>query len=137
MTIAEAILAFHERCKAIAFLATCEGGRPRLRPMSPVAVEGRTIWMAAVSDSPKMAQIASCPHVEICYMDGEHRHLRLRGTAEVCRDPAVKARMWEAYPLMQKYFSSMQDPLYALLKITVTEALVMEPLSLSYQTLRD
>jgi general stress protein 26 len=135
MNIAEAIRKFQESCNRIAFLATCDGRHPRLRPMSPVAVEGNVIWMAAVSDSPKMAQITANPNVEVCYMDPEHKHLRLSGKAEICRDEPTKRRMWEGYPLMQKYFPLPEDPKYGLLRITVTEAVIMESLSLSYQTL--
>jgi uncharacterized pyridoxamine 5'-phosphate oxidase family protein len=135
MTIAEAIARYHEACNEIAFLATAEEGRPRLRPMSPVLVEGAVVWMAADSGSPKMAQIAACPHVEVCYMDPQHKHLRLRGTAEICRDAAIKRRLWEGYPLMQKYFPSPADARYGLLKITIAEGLVMESMSMAYERL--
>ncbi|HUT56311.1 MAG TPA: pyridoxamine 5'-phosphate oxidase family protein [Phycisphaerae bacterium] len=135
MSDIETIARFHEACKGICFLATCEGDRPRLRPMSPLAVEGKIVWVAAAADSPKMAQIAANPNVELCYLAPDHDHLRLRGTAEACGDPAVKKRMWDSYPLMHRYFQGPDDPQYALLRITVTEAMAMRAMSLEYQRL--
>jgi uncharacterized pyridoxamine 5'-phosphate oxidase family protein len=132
--IAEAIREFHEAAK-IAFLATCEGDRPRVRPMSPVLVEGDVVWMAAGASSDKMSQIAADPHAELCYMKADHSHLRLRGTIEVCDDPSEKKRMWDAYPMLREHFSSADDPEYTLLKLTVSEGKRMPSMSYSYERL--
>ncbi|MHC4983506.1 MAG: pyridoxamine 5'-phosphate oxidase family protein [Planctomycetota bacterium] len=134
MRAADAMKDFHEAAK-IAFLATCDGDLPRVRPMSPVAVEGNVIWVASGASSEKMAQIAANPNVELCYMKADHSHLRIRGKAEVCDDPDVKQRIWEAYPLLKDYFKSPDDPEFALLKITAGEVLTMPSMSYKYERL--
>ncbi len=134
MRAEEAIRRFNQTCRCL-FMATVEADRPRLRPMSPVAVEGNVVYLAAFADSPKMAQVAANPNVELCYLDGEHNQLRLRGKVEVCNDPATRKRMWEGYPLMQRYFKSPEAPEYALLRVSVDEALLMETMSLEYRHL--
>ncbi len=135
MRAEEAIKKYHESCK-VCFLATCEGDRPRLRPMSPLAVDGRVVWMATWAASEKMAQLAANPNVELCYMDADHNHLRLRGTVEVCDDAETKRRLWEGYPLLARFFQSPKDPQYVLLKFTAAQAMVMQSMSREYQTLQ-
>jgi len=130
----EAIRKFHDACRAC-FMATCDGDRPRVRPMSPLAVEGHVVWMATWAASDKMAQLAANPRVELCYMDADHNHLRLRGRAEVCDDPAARRRMWDAYPLMHDYFQGPDDPQYVLLRFTTEEAMRMASMSRRYEPL--
>lgn len=125
---------FQESCKA-AFLATVDGQSPRVRPMSAIAVEGNVVWMAAFADSEKMAQLAQNDQVELCYMDDLHAQLRLRGRCDIVTDAAAKKRMWDAYPLMQRYFRGLDDPQYALLKVVVTQALTMPAMAVKYEEL--
>ena len=99
MTIAEALAEFHE-ANPVAFLATRDGELPRVRPMSPVEIDGATVWMASGASSEKMAQIVGEPRAELCYMKPDHAHLRLRGAVEVCDDPDTKRRLWNAYPML-------------------------------------
>lgn len=124
---------YARRCK-VAFMATCEGERPRIRPMATLAVEGNDIYMAAYAASPKMRQLARDPHVELCFMDERFRHLRVQGTFEMVDDPTLKRRMWEQNQAMKEYFDSPDDPEYVLFKIRVQEALLMEERQ-SYQKL--
>lgn len=134
MRASEAIQRFQETAK-VAFLATIDGRWPRVRPMAPVTVEGNVVYMAAYAGSAKMCQMIDNPNVEVCYMDPEHRHLRLCGQFSMINDPQVKRKMWESYPLMQRYWTTPDDPQYALFKVTVTEAYLMESMSLDYQRL--
>lgn len=134
MRAEDAIRRYHDACK-VCFMATCDGDRPRVRPMSPLAVEGAVVWIATFSASAKMAQLAANPRVELCYMDADHSHLRLRGRVEVCSDPAARRRMWDAYALLADYFSSADDPAYVLLKFTTEEAMAMASMSREYEAL--
>ncbi len=134
MRASEAIRRFQDAAK-IAFLATVDGQWPRVRPMSPVTVEGNVIYMAAHAGSAKMRQMTQNPNVEVCYMDPDHRHLRLRGRFAMVNDQEIKRRMWQDYPLMQRYWKTADDPQYALFCVTVTEAYLMESMSLDYARL--
>lgn len=129
----ELIQDYGRRCK-VAFMATCEGDRPRIRPMATLAVEGNDVYMAAYAASPKMRQLARDPHVELCFMDDQYRHLRVQGVYEMVDDPAMKHRMWEQNESMKEYFDSPDDPEYVLFKVNVQEAMLMEERE-SYQKL--
>jgi uncharacterized pyridoxamine 5'-phosphate oxidase family protein len=124
MTLAEAIEQYHNEARA-AFMATCEGEFPRVRPMAPARVEGNVIWICTHADSPKMAQLRGNANVELCYMKPDWGHLRLRGEARACRDAERKKDIWEGFPGAHKFFDSPQHPDFALLEFTVAEALHM------------
>ena len=131
MRAAEAVKRFNETAP-IAYLATVDGDRPRVRPMVVLGGEGNCVYLAAASVSDKITQIADNPHVEICYMDAEQNHLRINGTAEVTDDAALKRRLWQENGDLRRYFASAEDPRFALLKVTIAEALLMEAPSLKY-----
>lgn len=81
----------------IYYLATNEGGQPRVRPFDTVNIfEGKLYFKTANSKSVYM-QLIENPKVEICaYCDG--RWIRIAGAVE--RDDRVEARkaMLDAYP---------------------------------------
>jgi general stress protein 26 len=135
MQAEEVIRRFQEQCD-VAMLATVEGDKPRIRPMAPLSVEGNVIWMAAFANSEKMAQMAHNPHVELCYIDDQRRHLRVSGTAEAVDDAALKDKMWEIHPSLREYFRSPRSPQYRLIKVTVTKAMVMENVEEGYRQLQ-
>ena len=47
--------------------ATCEGDQPRVQPVSPVRVDGFTVYVANLRRYQKTAQIAANPKVELNY----------------------------------------------------------------------
>ena len=65
-------------------LATVDpSGQPRLRPVSPVRVDGFTVYVANLRTYGKTAEIAENPRVELCYLDEQHDQVRITGVAEV------------------------------------------------------
>src|SRR5689334_13499312 len=75
----------HDVIRAARFpqLASIDGDQPRLRPVSPVKVEGFTIYVANLRAYHKTAEIAANPKVELCYLDPEHNQVRITGVAEI------------------------------------------------------
>lgn len=134
MRAEDVIRKFNQLCQ-VAMLATVDGDRPRVRPMAALAIDGNELWMAADAHSGKLAQLARNPHVELCYMDAERRHLRLQGTAEEVNDDTMKQKLWDENPMLHQYFRSPDSPDYRLIKIVVTEALLMDTNDRSYQRL--
>ena len=47
-------------------LATVDGDQPRLRPVSPVRVDGFTIYVANLRSYHKTGEIAANPNAELC-----------------------------------------------------------------------
>ena len=62
-------------------LATIDGDQARLRPVSPVRVDGFTIYVANLRGYHKTAQIAANPNVELCYLSQRHDQVRITGAA--------------------------------------------------------
>ena len=62
-------------------LASLDGDRPRLRPVSPVKTDGFTVYVANLKAYHKTQEIAANPNVELCYMDSRHNQVRITGRA--------------------------------------------------------
>jgi general stress protein 26 len=92
------------------FLATMDGDRPRLRPVSPVRTDGFTIYVANLKSYHKTLEIAANPRVELAYLSADHDQLRISGRAEVVTDRVLLGEIWEANPLLRHYLSSPDNP---------------------------
>jgi uncharacterized pyridoxamine 5'-phosphate oxidase family protein len=87
------------------FLATADGGQPRVRPFGTANVfEGR-LYIQTGKSKDVSQQIEADPLVEICAYDGE-TWLRLAATAVRDDRREAKAAMLDAYPSLK----SMYDP---------------------------
>src|SRR4051812_46444560 len=91
-------------------LATIDGDQPRLRPVSPVRVDGFTIYVANLRGYGKTHEIAANPRVELCYLDEAHDQVRITGRAEVLTDRAVLDEIWQANPLLRRYLGTPDNP---------------------------
>ncbi len=105
-TLARAVI---ERAK-FPMLATMDGDQPRLRPVSPVRVDGFTIYVANLRRYGKTREIAANPRVELCYLDDAHDQVRITGIAEVLTDAATLEGIWEANPLLRRYLGTPENP---------------------------
>ncbi|NUP99252.1 MAG: pyridoxamine 5'-phosphate oxidase family protein [Armatimonadetes bacterium] len=69
-------------------------GHLRARPMMIALTEqGGELWFATDIHSPKIAEIEAAPEVNLALMEGD-AYLSLSGTAQVVRDPAKVAELW-------------------------------------------
>jgi general stress protein 26 len=91
-------------------LATVDHDQPRLRPVSPVKVEGFTVYVANLRRYGKTAEIAANPKVELNYLDDRHDQVRITGLAEVLTDPDLLSSIWNSNPLLRKYLGSPDNP---------------------------
>src|SRR5437667_7336765 len=80
------------------YLSTADGDQPRVRPVSPVRTDGFTVYVANLRAYHKTGEIAANPRVELCYMDPEHNHVRLTGTAGILEDRPLPAELWQTNP---------------------------------------
>src|SRR3954466_3154363 len=91
-------------------LATLDGGQPRVRPVSPVRVDGFTIYVANLRSYGKTHEIAANPKVELCYLDAEHDQVRITGRAELLTDRPLLEEIWNSNPLLRRYLGSLENP---------------------------
>ena len=113
-------------------LATMAGDQPRLRPVSPVRVDGFTIYIANLRSYQKTTQIAANPKVELCYMDGEHNQVRITGLAEVLDDRPLLEDIWQKNRLLEHYLGSIDNPQLIVYKVVPNRVTYMQEWALDY-----
>ena len=113
-------------------LATIDGGQPRVRPVSPVRVDGFTIFVANLRRYGKTAEIAANPRVELCYLDETHDQVRITGVAEVLTDPALLAEIWASNPLLRRYLGTPENPDLIIYRIVPSRVRFMREWALEY-----
>ena len=113
-------------------LATMDGDQPRLRPVSPVRVDGFVIYIANLKAYQKTAQIEANPKVELCYMDGDHNQVRITGVAEVLQDRPLLEEIWRQNRLLEHYLGSIDNPQLIVYKVVPRRVTYMQEWALEY-----
>lgn len=113
-------------------LATVDGDQPRLRPVSPVRVNGFTVYIANLRNYGKTAEIAANPRVELCYLDSNHDQVRITGTAETVTEPEILAEIWTANPLLRRYLGTPDNPALIIYRICPQRVRFMKEWALQY-----
>ena len=113
-------------------LATLDGDQPRVRPVSPVRVDGFTIFIANLRRYGKTREIAANPKVELCYLDDHHDQVRISGTAEILTEAALLAEIWESNPLLRKYLGTPENPDLIIYRIRPERVRFMREWALDY-----
>ena len=114
------------------FLATVDGDRPRLRPVSPVRTDRFTVYVANLRAYHKTAEIAANPKVELCYLDDKHDQVRITGVAEVVTDRALLQEIWDANPLLRQYLGSIDSPALIVYRVRPVRVRFMREWALEY-----
>ena len=113
-------------------LATVDGDQPRVRPVSPVRVDGFTVYVANLRQYHKTVEIAACPKVELCYLDENHNQLRITGIAEELNDRPMLEAIWESNPLLRKYLGTISNPSLIVYRIRPVRVRYMREWALEY-----
>jgi len=114
------------------FLATVDGDRPRLRPVSPVRTDGFTVYVANLRSYHKTGEIAANPRVELAYLSAEHDQVRISGRAEVVTDQGVLQEIWDANPLLRHYLGARDNPALIVYRVLPERVRFMREWSLEY-----
>jgi general stress protein 26 len=120
------------RADRFPYLATIDQDQPRVRPVSPVRTDGFTVYVANLRSYHKTGELASNPRVELCYMDPEHNHVRLTGTAEIVTDRPLLQEIWDANPLLRQYLGSIDNPELIVYRVTPHRVRYMREWALEY-----
>ena len=113
-------------------LATIDGDQPRVRPVSPVLVEGFTVYVANLRSYGKTREIEANPKVELNYLDNDHDQVRITGVAEVLTDPAKLREIWESNALLRRYLGSPDNPELIIYRIQPERVRFMREWALAY-----
>ncbi len=102
-----------------AYLATVDGGEPRVRGIQLYAVDRRGLMFQTGPMKAMYRELTTCPKAELCVVDPEtHAQYRIRGEFEVADDRALKEeiadhpsrvylRPWRAAIGDEAFFSSL------------------------------
>ncbi len=113
-------------------LASVDRGRPRVRPVSPVGIEGFTVFVASLRSSHKTVELRENPAVELCFLAENHDQVRLSGTAELVLDREVRRRFWDGNPLLRGFLGSLDNPEFMLYRIRAERVRFMREWALEY-----
>jgi len=128
VALAEAVIAADRFPK----LASIDGDRPRVRPVSPVRTDGFTIYVANLRSYHKTAEIAANPAVELCYLSPEHDQVRISGRAEIVADRALLEAIWAENPLLRHYLGTVDNPELIVYRIVPQQVRFMREWALDY-----
>ena len=114
------------------YLATADADQPRVRPVSPVRVEGFTVYVANLRSYHKTVEIAANSKVELCYLDDHHDQVRITGTATILTDRALLQEIWDANALLRQYLGSIDNPELVVYRIAPNRVRFMREWALEY-----
>ena len=113
-------------------MATIDGDRPRVRPVSPVKTDGFTVYVANLRSYHKTIELAANPHVELCYLNDDHDQVRIESTAEVVINRALLEEIWNANPLLRKYLGTIDNPELIVYRLRPERVRFMKEWALDY-----
>ncbi len=113
-------------------LATVDGGRPRVRPVSPVRSDGFTVYVANLRGYHKTVEIAANPAVELCYLSEQHDQVRISGRAEIVADRALLEAIWADNPLLRHYLGTIDNPELLVYRVVPEQVRFMREWALEY-----
>lgn len=104
-----------------AYLATCDGYQPRVRPVSPIVEDDMSVWVATFSDSRKVKQIKENPRICLTFVQhpSGDKTATIIGEAEIISDIKHKERIWKLspYDMSQYWPEGPESEKFCLLKI--------------------
>ena len=110
-------------------LATWDGDRPRVRPVSMI-FDGERFWVSTGSRDAKAAQVAANPVFEFSLtLQGEGSSGTFRGAGKVrlVEDLEEKRRVAAIVPFFGDYWEKPEDPSFCLMELQVDEVEFMRP----------
>jgi len=118
-----------------ASLATSDKGQPRVRPVSVFMVDDLSFLVATFAKTRKVAQLLGNPKVELCFVDANHRQVRVAGIASAVDSIEEKDRLMQKYldpKMWQRFFKGPEDPNFILFKIAPRQVEWMEQEQIQY-----
>ncbi len=111
------------------FLATLEGGQPRVRPVTMLQIDGR-FWVLTGTGDAKSEQIRENPEMEFCFLikQGEHTgYVRGSGSAKIVKGAILKKDIAKQCDYFYDHWKSPEDPNYALIELRPENIEYMRP----------
>lgn len=104
------------------YLATVEGGRPKVRPFGFVMEHQGKLWFCTSNRKSVYRQLRDNPYFELTTATDERTWIRVKGKAVFKTTPALKAKALETAPLLKNLYS-VDDTIFELFCIEEGEAI--------------
>lgn len=115
--------------ETVSYVATCDSGQPRVRPMMLIYVDGVFYYATGTSDA-KAAQLMRNPKTEVCVLLGEGDDggsLRMTGEMGFVYEEGVRAKIHGCVGFIQGFWAEPQDPGFTLLEFKPRTLQLMRP----------
>ena len=117
------IVAIMKEASLFAFLATCDSGQPRVRPVAPIVEDDMSVWVATSAGSRKVEEVKKNPKMSLAFVHPPHgeKMATIIGEAEIVADMEQKKRVWglAPYDLSQYFPKGPESEDYCVLKINI------------------
>lgn len=106
-----------------AYLATCDGGQPRVRPVSPIVEDNMSVWVTTYSTSRKVKQIRQNPKICLAFVEqprGDKTAIVI-GEAKIIPNLDEKKKVWDlaTFDLSEHFPNGPDSNEFCLLKIII------------------
>jgi len=111
------------------FLATMEGGQPRVRPVTLVYLQDK-LFITTGSNDAKVKQIKENPKTEFCLLlekDERKGTIRVECEARIVEDKGVKADVYNNISFAKEFWGSPEDPNFTLIGLQPIAFEYMKP----------
>jgi len=104
-----------------AYLATCDGDQPRVRPVSPIVEDDMSVWITTYSTSRKIKQLRQNPKICLAFVEqpSGDKAATIIGEAKIVSDMAQKKRVWKlaAFDLSEHFPNGPESDEFCVLRI--------------------
>ena len=110
-------------------LATWDGKKPRVRPVSLIFDDDR-FWFCTGSNDTKVNQVQNHPVFEFSLMLEKDKYrgtLRCSGKTEIVTDKETRQVMAGRIPFFSDYWETAEDPTFCLVELKVDQVEFMRP----------
>ena len=104
-------LNFLQECKTF-YLATVDGGRPRVRPFGLAIEHDGRLWFGTANTKSVYRQLQTNPHIEISATSPSMEWIRLSGKAVFESNSDVKRKAFELLPMLASIYQGPDDPAF-------------------------
>ncbi len=115
------VLEFLKDCKTF-FVATVEGGQPRVRPFGFVMKFEDRLYFVTGNQKPFFKQITENPAIEICGTNEKNEWIRLNGKVVLDSRMEVKQKTFEVMPDLAYVYKTVDNPMFECFYIEEAEA---------------
>lgn len=115
------------------YLATCDGTKPRVRPVTLVLFNDR-FWVLTGTNNAKINQIKANKNIEFCLQIKRGKnigYIRGSGEARFIQDSTTRKLIADNVSYFKDYWQSPNDPGFALLEIIIDDIEYLRPGELS------